>query len=61
MARGTVARTRGRFVAEALPTMWSRGALQPRGLLARVGLWLRKKLSLEALTHGLPAMKVGTG
>lgn len=46
--------TRGRFIAEALPTMWSMGSPLPKGLLARVLPWLRKKLLFNAPKVGLP-------
>lgn len=54
MATETEMKTRGRIIAEALPTMWSTGSPLPEGLLARVLSWLQKKLSFEALKIGLP-------
>ena len=55
MARGAGAGTRSRTASEASPTMWRRGALPPRALLARASLGSRKKLLSEALTVGPPA------
>jgi len=46
--------TRGRLIAEALPTMWSMGNPLPKGLLARVLPRLRKKLLFNASKVGLP-------
>jgi hypothetical protein len=54
VARGTCTRTRGRRVWEAPSTMWRRGCLRPRALLARVWLRLRKKLPCEAPHDGPP-------
>jgi hypothetical protein len=54
VARGTCTRTRGRRVWEASSTMWRRGRLRPRALLARVWLGLRKKLPSEAPHDGPP-------
>ena len=54
VARGTCHRTRGRRWWEAPSTMWRRGRLRPRALLARVWLGLRKKLPCEASYHGPP-------
>ena len=55
VAREAGTRTRGRVVAEALPTMWPMGTLQPRGLIARVLLGLRKESSFNAPKVGLPS------
>ncbi|MGE5532679.1 MAG: Tn3 family transposase, partial [Bacteroidota bacterium] len=60
VARETGTLTRGRWVSEALSTMWRRGGLPPRALLARAWLWLRKKLLFEASYDGPPA-EVGRG
>jgi hypothetical protein len=54
VARGTCHRTRGRRWWEAPSTMRRRGCLQPRALLARVWLRLRKKLPSEAPHDGPP-------
>ena len=54
VARGTCNQTRGRGLWEALSTMRRMGGLQPRALLARVWLRLRKKLPSEAPHDGPP-------
>jgi hypothetical protein len=55
VARGTGALTRGRRVSEAPSTMWLKDGLQSQELLARIRLWLRKKLSFDAPYDGPPA------
>jgi hypothetical protein len=57
VARETGSMTRSRLLSEALPTMWSIGALHPMGLLARVVSRLHKKLPAEAPKVGPSARK----
>ena len=61
MARETGIGTGGRTMSEALLTMWLRGALHPRELLARALPRLRKELLFEASKVGPPARTVGLG
>ena len=60
MARGTVTKTRGRTAAEAPSTIWLRGTLLPRELLARVLPWSRKKLLFEA-PYSADLLQIGHG
>ncbi len=48
VARGTGIMARGRLMSEAPSTMWLASRLRLSELLARVLLWLRKKLLFEA-------------
>lgn len=54
VAKRTSIITRGRLMFEAPLTMWLMRCLHRMELLARVLLWLRKKLLFEASNDGLP-------